>query len=334
VKLITDEEIRRHVTLPPVIEAIEAGFLALAEGRSVIFPVVRGHGSDPAHFFAIKSGLEGSTGLLGLKAGSYNPSNRSRGLPAHTSTTMLVDDTTGAAVAVVEAGHLNGMRTAAANAIATRLLARRDATTLGVIGAGAQARYEIEAVLTVRAIRRVLVASRREDSDQRFKRAVEEKLGIAVEFLDVEDVVRQADILVTVTPSREPVLAAEWVRPGTHISAMGADNVGKMELPLELIPRASLYVDDAEQAARIGEAQHAVAHGLVTLDTLRERSLGAALGGRIAGRTGDNEITIFDSSGLAIQDIAAASVAYRLVESSARHSGRSGTNEPADTGAR
>jgi alanine dehydrogenase len=313
-KLITSEQVRKHVTLPPIIAAVESAFLALGQGRSAIFPVARGHGSDPTHFLGVKSGRDGSTGLLGVKAGSYNPSNRARGLAAHSSTTMLIDDLTAAVIAIVEADYLNGLRTAAANAVATRRLARMDSEVLGVIGLGDQAVFEVEAVLAVRPIRRVLAARRTPVAERRFAARIEERLGKPVEFLAAEAVVQQSDVLVTVTPATAPILEAAWVRPGTHISAMGADNVGKMELPLTLVAAASLYVDYPEQAAVIGEAQHAVRAGLITTAELAKQSLGGLLDGCVEGRINDMEITIFDSSGTAIQDIAAASAALHLVE--------------------
>lgn len=310
---VSNAQIQRHVTIEPIIAAVEGAFRALGRGDSAIFPVARGSGSDPSHFVGVKSGREGSTGFIGVKVGSYNPRNRSHGLPAHTSTTLLIDDTTAAVVALVEAGYLNGMRTAAANAVAARVLARPDSRVLGIIGLGAQAVFEIEALAVVRPIQRVLAASRSPLGDARFAQRVRERTGLVVTFLAAQEVVSRADILVTVTPATAPVLADAWVRPGTHVAAMGADNVGKMELPVELVARSKLYVDYPDQAAVIGESQHSVAAGSFTLDALRARSLGALLNGSLEGRTNSADITVFDSSGTAIQDIAAAAAALAIV---------------------
>jgi ornithine cyclodeaminase len=287
--------------------------MTLDRGESAVFPVVRGTGSDPAHFLGVKSGRDGSTGMLGVKAGTTNLGNHLRGLESHTSTTLLIDDVTSALIAVVQANYLNGLRTAAADVLAVGRLARRDASTLGVIGTGAQAVFEIEAIRTVRPIGRVLAAPRSAQSGEDFAKRVRDRTGVVIEIASLEDTVRAADILVTTTPSKAPLFEHDWVKPGAHISAMGADNVGKMELPISLVASAQLYVDYPEQAAVIGEAQHVVNAGLMTIEVLRGRSLGALLNGRIEGRRDEASITVFDSSGIAVQDIAAAQAAMQIV---------------------
>jgi ornithine cyclodeaminase/alanine dehydrogenase-like protein (mu-crystallin family) len=321
---VTEKDVREWVRLEHIMPVVKDAFIALGEGRSTIFPLSRGTGSDPSHFFGIKAGRDGASGFLGVKAGSYIPSNRLRGMQAHTSTTMLFDDETGAFVGVVEANYLNGIRTAAANGVATDLLARHDSTTLGIIGLGPQAECEVMAVCAVRPITRILASMRNPASNAAFAASISAQTGIDVEMTSAEEVVRSADILVTATPSRYPVLETEWVRPGTHISAMGADDVGKQELPVTLVARASLVVDLAQQAARIGEAQYVVSQSLTTIDQLEERSLGKLLASKDVGRRDRDEITIFDSSGLAIQDVAAAAAAVRLVRAGRYAAARSG----------
>jgi alanine dehydrogenase len=313
--IVTDAMIRDHVRLPAIVGAIERAFGALENGASAIFDVARGTGTDPSHFFAVKSGRDGSIPAIGLKAGSYNPANLQRGKPAHTSTTMLIGDEDGEPYAIVEANYLNGMRTAAADALAVRTLSRPDATTLSVVGWGAQAVFEVEAVAAERPIRRVLACGRDAARGAAFRCAVAERCGLQVECVNIETAVRAADILVTVTASRSPLFPADWVRPGTHVSAMGADDVGKQELPVELVGSARLFVDHPPQARLIGETQHAWTAGLVSAKALAKHTLGALLLGRVAGRTSDDEITVFDSSGIAIQDIAAAQAAVEIVRS-------------------
>lgn len=313
--VITNHEIQQHVGAAVVIDAVEKAFAAFGRGESKVFPVARGSGSDPRHITAIKSGFDASTGFMGVKAASYNPGNRARGLASHTSTTLLIDDLTAEVVAVVEAGYLNGLRTAAADAIAVKYLARPDAHRLGIIGLGAQAVFEIEAVAAVRPIDTVYAARRAGADTDRFAQAVSERTGLIVEFRDVEDLARQADIIVTATPATSPVLRDEWIRPGTHVSAMGSDNVGKMELPVELVARSLFYMDYPEQSAVIGEAQHLLAAGQATLEQLRRRSLGDLICATVSGRSSADDITVFDSSGIAIQDIAAAHAAMTVVRS-------------------
>lgn len=314
---VSDAEVRQHVPFEAVLAAIEQAFIALEEGRSQLFEVVRGHGGGEGHFFAIKAARDGSVPVLGLKAGSYVPQNHERGLSAHTSTTLLIDDLTGQAFATVEANYLNGLRTSAANALATRALARPEAATLGIIGIGGQAVFEAMAVAQVRDLRRILAVGADPQRRAEFERALRERTDAEIVFTDARAAASEADILVTVTPARAPLIEAEWIRPGTHISAMGADDVGKQELPLALTDAAALWVDDALQASRIGEAQHLCRAGLRSVDALRQRTLGRLLrdGG---GRDSPEQITLFDSSGLAIQDLAAAQAALRCVRGEAR----------------
>ena len=309
--VVTEEQVQRHVTIGAIIAAIEAAFRALDRGESAVFPVVRGSGTDPTHSLGIKSGRDGSTGALGVKVGTSNPGNRARDLPTHTSMTLLFDDVTSAPQAVVQANYLNGLRTAAADALAVRELARTDATVLGVIGTGGQAVFEIAAIQAVRRLERVIVGTRSVTSSDAFVERVRARTGLTVQLVSIEQAVRQADILVTATPSTAPLFDAAWVKPGTHISAMGADRAGKMELPVELVAASRLYVDHAEQAVLIGESQHAVRAGLLDITALR--SLGALLERRVEGRQSGDEITIIDSSGIAVQDIAAAQTALDIV---------------------
>jgi len=311
---VTDADIRQYVSFACVLDSIRRAFISLDRGEGTLFDVAVGTGGGSGHFFAIKSGRDGSIPALGLKAGSYAPDNLKRGLAAHTSTTLLIDDLTGHPYALVQANHLNGMRTAAANALATAVLAREDATTLGVIGIGGQAIHEVIAVSHVRPIQRILAAARSVERQVEFATAVGEKLSQAVEFTDPRSVVESADILVTVTPSREPVVMADWVQPGTHISAMGADGVGKHELETALFARSEVFVDWPAQAVRIGESQHAYNEGLLSLEFLEQRTLGRLLQGLTAGRTDARQITLFDSSGVAIQDIAAAHAALERIQ--------------------
>jgi ornithine cyclodeaminase len=312
-RFVSDDEVRRHVSFDAVLSAIERCFIALQDGQSQVFDVVRGKGGGRDHFFGIKSARDGSSPIIGLKVGSYAPDNPSRGLPSHSSTTMLIDDLTGRPVAVVEANYLNGLRTSAANALAVRHLARDDSTTLGIIGTGHQAVFEALAVAHVRPIKRIVAVGNSPERRRSFEQAMRENLKLAVEFANAETASREADILVTVTPSREPVVRAGWIRPGTHVSAMGADNIGKQELDVELVKRATCWVDYAEQSVRIGEMQHAAKAGIVSVEQLKKRSLGLLLKGpRRIARTAE-EITVFDSSGIAVQDLAAAQAALKCV---------------------
>lgn len=311
--LITDEDVRKYVAFPVVMAAVEQAFISLELRESEVFDVVRGKGGGADHFFAIKSGRDGSIPALGLKVGSYVPDNPPRGLPSHSSLTVLVDDVTGRPYAIVEANYLNGLRTAAADALAVRELARPDSCTLGIIGIGDQAIWEATAVAHVRPIERILAVGTSGERRTRFTAAMQDGLGLPVAFVDAEAATREADVLVTVTPSRSAVIEASWVRPGTHISAMGADDRGKQELPVELLRKSDLWVDDPRQAVLIGETQHLATAGTISEEQLQCKTLGCLLRGESRYSREPETITVFDSSGLAVQDLAAAQAALDAV---------------------
>ncbi|ONI76052.1 ornithine cyclodeaminase family protein [Actinosynnema sp. ALI-1.44] len=281
--------------------AAREAFLATRTGTA--FPVVLGHSG--ANRFTLKSGSAGA--LVGVKVGSYWPGNDKAGLPRHSSTIVLLDPDTGRLAAVVEAAAANAYRTAAADALAVDTLARPDSRTLTVIGTGHQALYEVRAVARVRPIRKVLVVGRRSDAAQAFARDVTTRTGIAAEPADARTAIAEADVIVTATTSTRPLFDAEWVTPGTHISAMGADRTGKQELPPALYSRALLFCDLPDQSRAIGEFQHAPAVGRTAGPT----PLTAVLAGDAEGRRSPDDITVFDSSGFALQDLTLAAALLR-----------------------
>jgi ornithine cyclodeaminase len=267
-----------------------------------------GHGASATHRFGAKAGVDLRTPRPGLKVGTYWPENPQAGRPAHGSLTLLLDEATGRPAALVAATHLNALRTAAADAVAVRWLARPDAGAVAVVGAGHQAWFELAAVRRMRPVTVARVWSRDRARAEAFAaRCVAD--GLPAEAADLDAAVRGADIVITATASRTPLVARGWVRPGAHISAMGADGVGKQELDVDLVAQAACFADLPEQAARIGECQHAVAAGRLAPQAIA--SLGAVIVGAAEGRTGPDQITLFDSSGLGLQDIAVAEVALQ-----------------------
>lgn len=316
--VLGEEEARRLMSPLDAIHAVDEAFREVSRGHARTYPVLRERLHPGTAVYGIKSGADLERGLLGLKIGGYWPGNDARGLTNHQSTTVLSDPETGCPSALVSSNHLTGLRTAAACAIGIRELAREDARTLGLIGTGAQSRHHVEAALLVRGFERVLLANR---DRARAERLAADLAGLVarVEVADVETTVREADVLITLTPSREPVVRREWVRPGTHVCAMGADTVGKQELDPDLVLGASVWVDDWEQASTIGECQHAARRGL-TRDAIRG-TVCDLLEGRAPRRTGAGEVTLFDSTGLAVQDLMVAAWTVRAAEAAglARH---------------
>ena len=304
--LIIDEETAlRAVTMTDAIAAIEHAFVALEQGQAKAFPVVTGHGSATDTSFAIKSGVISDRGLIGLKVGTYWPVNRSAGLPSHGSTTLFLDPATGFPRALVSASGLTAIRTAAADAVAVKYLARPNATTLGIIGAGHQAWYDVLAIREVRAIRQVMVWNRDPRRAEAFAARVRTELGLGAEAASIESTLRNADIVVTATAASEPLVAPQWVRPGTHISAMGADAPGKQELDVDLTASAFLVADIVQQSLTIGEFEAAGHARRITADDIN--TLGSVILGRVSPLAG--AVTVFDSSGMAVQDLAIGALA-------------------------
>ena len=310
--VISEQDARALVSIEAAIEAVEQSFAAMARGQARNYPVVRELVGYRDAVFGVKTGCDTAAPILGLKAGGYWPHNLAQGLGNHQSSTLLFDADTGRASALVSANYLTGVRTGAASAIAIKHLSRPDASVLGLIGAGVQSQYQLRATLAVRPIRKVCAWNPSADKLAAFGRLVQE-LGLEFEATDRQAVAASADILITVTPSKQALVERSWVRPGTHISAMGADTRGKQELDPLLVAAAVLFVDEAAQAISIGECQHAFSAGLITQQSFRG-SLGQVIAGLCDGRRSASEITLFDGTGVALQDLVVADLAVRLAK--------------------
>jgi ornithine cyclodeaminase len=310
--IISEPTVRKIVTRQLAFDAVRKAFESVAIDRSQVFDVVIGTGLNNGEAFAIKSGLDGENELVGFKCGTYWAGNFEKNLPAHGSTILLLDPETGFPQALVSASYLNGYRTAAANAVAVFSLARSDAAVMGVIGAGHQAEQEIRAVAEVRSLSLIKIFTRSETRASWITDRLKD-VEIEIQLTSAEDAVRGSDIVVTVTPSKSPLVQDEWIEEGTHISAMGADDVGKYELDTAVVKRARLFADYPRQSIVIGEFQHAYNDGLIdSADDIC--ALGLVTLGNSPGRNSDTEITVFDSSGIAIQDLAAASAIFEAAQ--------------------
>ena len=293
--MIVISESRSAALVSPALafDAVRRAFIAAIAPEAASFPVVIGHGSDPQNRFTVKSAAGPS--LAGLKIGSYFPTNDAGGLPRHASTILLIDQSSGRIGAVIEGSAVNCFRTAAADAVATDALARTESEVLAIFGTGHQAGFEVEALARIRPLQKVLVVGRDPERAESFAENLRTK-GYPAEVAPAEAAVRQADIIVTATTAQAPLFNADWVRSGTHISSMGSDAPGKQELPPGLFQNARLFCDLPDQSARIGEFQHAPPGAELT-------AIGAVLSGVAKGRRHPQDITIFDSSGLSLQDL-------------------------------
>ncbi|WP_431298487.1 iminosuccinate reductase BhcD [Tabrizicola sp. BL-A-41-H6] len=289
--------------------AVEATFAAMARGEAYNFPVVRealGEGRQ----YGFKSGLDRAGGQLGVKAGGYFPGNAAKGIINHQSTVFLFDPETGRPTAMVGGGLLTALRTAAASAISIDRLARADARVLGMVGAGHQAGFQLRAAARVRQFDKVIAWNLHPDMLPKLG-AIAAELGLPFEAVGLERMV-EADVIITITSSPAASLMSAHVAEGTHLACMGTDTVGKQEVEPALLGRATVFADEVAQSVSLGEAQHAVAAGL--LDATAITPLGEVLTGAHPGRTSDREVTLFDGTGVGLQDLAVAAMAVKRAE--------------------
>ena len=305
--IVPERMIAQLMSPEAAFEAIEACFAAMARNEAYNFPVVRealGEGRQ----YGFKSGLDRAGAQLGVKAGGYFPGNAQRGLINHQSTVFLFDPDSGVLQAAVGGNLLTALRTAAASAISIDRLARKDAKVLGMVGAGHQAAFQLRAAARVRAFDRVIGWNLHPDMLPRMAEVAAE-VGLPFEAVPLERMV-EADVIVTITSSPAFSLASAHVSPGTHLACMGTDTVGKQEVEPALLARARVFTDEVAQSVSIGEAQHAVAAGLIAAGDITP--LGDVVAGLHAGRQGDDEITLFDGTGVGLQDIAVAARALKI----------------------
>lgn len=310
---ISEQAAEQSVTQDDVTKAVEAVFLSLASGEAVNFPVVRETLNFKDAVFGFKSGFDRSAPALCVKAGGLWPGNRAKGLANHQSTIVLFDPDTGGPKALVRGTYLTALRTAAASALSIRALARDDVETLGVVGAGGQALFQIRAALGERAFKRIVVYDASEENAQALNEALAD-LDLDVFLQSPEALASVSDVIITVTPSCSPILQNDWVKPGTHLACMGADTKGKQEVAAGIVARAVLFGDEPAQNITIGECQHAFAANLITQEDIT--TLGRALAEPRTWRRTADDITLFDSTGMGLQDLAVASIALEHALSS------------------
>ena len=316
--ILTQSDVRAVLTLRDCIAAVEGAFCRHAEGQTLP-PGILAVPATGGGFHIKAAGLRGARGYFAAKTNANFAENPRRfGLPTIQGTLVLCDAEHGAPLAVMDSALVTALRTAAATAVAAKWLARPNARSAAIIGCGAQGGLQLAAVAEVLPIQRAWAVDVDAARAEALAREAKATLGLDVEVVeDAHAALREADVCVTCTPSRKPFVGPEDVRAGTFIAAVGADSEGKQELDPRLLASSTLVVDVLEQCARIGELQHALAAGLMRPSDVHAE-LADVVAGRRSGRTRPDEITIFDSSGTALQDVAAAVV----VEERARAAGR------------
>lgn len=338
IRVLNSAVIAEHFNMADAIEAVEKAYVLHAQKQVSLFDTVFYEFEPGAADMDIKSGTVDKEGIFGMKLMSWFLKNEEKELNSLMGNIMLYSRETGAPIALLDGASITGLRTGAAGGLGAKYLAREGAEELLLIGTGNQAPYQLaSALIQLKTIRRVTVCNalnfdwarsfvdtiknRLEkdflsalDQDTPAYEALKEKLAIdIVAEEDIEKAVRRADVILTATPSKEAMIRKEWVKKGAHLSCMGADMEGKQEIDEQLFCAAKVFTDDIEKTSRVGEMETAIKKGLFSKEQIAGE-LGAVILGEIPGRESDEEITIFDASGLAVQDLMAAKVLFEKAE--------------------
>ncbi|MCL0037304.1 alanine dehydrogenase [Dehalococcoidia bacterium] len=308
VLLLSRSKVEELLDTGEVLKAVEQAFVFQAKGKALMPPKL--YLELPQYqgdFRAMPAYIDGSAGVKWV---SVYPDNCRRDLLSVVATIILCDPNTGYPLAIIDGTYITDMRTGAAGGVAVKHLARRDSSIIGIIGAGMQARTQLLAISEVLPrIDEVKVFDQCEDASRRYAEEMGTRLNLNVRYAETIGEATEADIVVTTTPSRKPIVKRHHIRPGTHINAIGADAKGKQELEADLLKDAKIIVDEIEQAAHSGEINVPLSEGVITLKGIYG-TLGEVVAEKKRGRENDEEITIFDSTGLAIQDIICAKLVY------------------------
>jgi len=309
--VLVGSEVMQVLDMDLALAAAEDAFRAYGEGRVNMPPksYLQLAGGDFRAMYG-EIFLPGDH-ICGLKWVNVHPGNPAKGMLTVMAKILLDDPETGMEFADMDGTHITDYRTGAAGGLAARVLSRPGASRLGVIGAGAQAWTQVAAIMKVRPIKDVVIYNRHREHAEAFAEKIVATHGVrAMAAASGEEAVRGQDIVVTATPSTNPVVLRDWVSPGTHINAIGADAAGKQELDPAILKAAKIVVDDWAQAKHSGEINVPLAKGELTPDQVYG-SLGEIVAGKKPGRVSPEEITIFDSTGLIIQDLALGLAVYK-----------------------
>ena len=302
--IVPERDIANLMTREAALDAVEKVFAAMAAKDAYNFPVIREAIGHEDALYGFKGGFDQAGLTLGLKAGGYWPKNlEKRGLINHQSTVFLFDPDTGMVKAMVGGNLLTALRTAAASSVSIKHLAPRDAKVMGIIGAGHQATFQLRAALEQRNFEKVIGWNYHPEMLPNIEKVADEA-GVAFEPVEL-DGMAEADVIISITSAFSPSLMDAHVSAGTHVACMGTDTKGKQEVEAALLARATVFTDEVAQSVSIGEAQHAIADSLINESDIVQ--IGAVINGAHPGRSSDEEITLFDGTGVGLQDLAVAS---------------------------
>ncbi|MEY8099265.1 iminosuccinate reductase BhcD [Falsihalocynthiibacter sp. S25ZX9] len=308
--IVPEREIADLMTREAAFNAVEGVFAAMAAQDAYNFPVVREAIGHEDALYGFKGGFDKAGMTLGLKAGGYWPHNLDKHqLINHQSTVFLFDPDTGRVTAMVGGNLLTALRTAAASSVSIKHLARKDSKVIGMIGAGHQATFQLRAALEQREFEKVIGWNYHPEMLPNLEKVANEA-GLPFEAVELDQLGHDADVIISITSAFAPSLLAKHVSAGTHIACMGTDTKGKQEVESSLLAHATVFTDEVAQSISIGEAQHAVAEGLIKESDVNQ--IGAVINGTHPGRVSADEITLFDGTGVGLQDLAVAASVVAL----------------------
>ena len=324
IRILSKEDVTKIITMQQVIEVVESVYKAKSESLTDVWPTVFYEFNRGKADLDIKSGYLKSKQLFGHKTVTWFGDNAEKGIPTLIGMIAVFDAETGMPLGMTDAAYITGMRTGAAGALGAKYLAREDAENLLIVGAGNQAIFQIAATLTTMpTIKKVRVAAQQLANAKSFVEGIHYKLqhqfGISIDNItfeaveDLEKAVHDSHIIITITPSRKPIIKKEWLKKGTHISCIGADMVGKQEIDAEILTSSLLFVDDTKHCKEVGEIEIPLKQGVIN-ETNIIGELGDLIVGKAKGRTSNEQITVFDATGMALLDIATADMALKQAE--------------------
>lgn len=309
--LLKKSEVKSLLNMKDVIASVEEGYKAFCSGQVIQPDIVSIEIPESSGEMDVKAGYSKSSRMISVKCASgFYDNQRTTNLPNSLSTVLLFDGSTGFPLCIMDGSLITGYRTGAAGAVSAKLLARKDSKTVAVIGTGEQARMQVLALKEILDFERITVWGRAAEQAALYKQEMEPALKCSVDIAETpEAAVKEADIVITTTPGKSPLVMREWIRPGTHIIAVGADMEGKQELDAELFRGAKIVVDNIRQCITRGETQNPLRLGVITPENVH-CEIGQILLGEKPGRESDTELTIFDTTGMAVQDNATAAKIY------------------------
>ncbi len=309
--LLNQKQVEKIIPLKKikdVVDAVEEGFFEYGMKRVQMPPKNYLNFNKYNGDLRIMPSYSEKLEMAGTKIVNVHPNNPKIGLKTVMAVIILDDAKTGLPLAFMDGTYITGMRTGAASAVATKYLARKNAKTLGIVGAGYQSIFQIAAIAKTRDIKEIFVYDIAEKKINDLAKVLN-KIGIKIKSATLKEACRK-DILATVTPARGPIVKREWVLPGTHINAIGADAIGKEELDPKILKDSKIVVDNWEQTSHSGEINVPLAKGVLKKEDIYAE-LGEIVSGKKSGRKNDREITVFDSTGLAVQDLFTANLVYK-----------------------